>query len=135
MTFQRLTLLLAKRLIVDNNLKTFQVRQLRANIERNVYQTFLLQNIEFISETLENLNSTNQNQGLQNDFKSIVWFMISKFPTKIITSKVLFEPLKKHPVELLTMLDKLGFPMPHKLRHIIFYTYCVTTDTISQTKH
>jgi len=95
--------------------KLFQVRQIRTNIERNVYQEFLLQNIEFISETLEKINSTNQNQSLQNDFNSIVWFMISKFPTKIISSKVLFEPLKKCPVVLLTILDKPGFLMLHKL--------------------
>ena len=91
--------------------KLFQVRQIRTNIERNVYQEFLLQNIEFISETHEIINSTNQNQSLQNDFNSIVWFMISKFPTKIISSKVLFEPLKNRTVVLLTMLDKPGFLM------------------------
>ena len=76
-----------------------------------VYQKFLLENLEFISETLEKINSTNNNQGLQNDVNSIVWFMICRFPTRIISSKVLFEPLKKHPVELFGMLDKPGFHM------------------------
>lgn len=91
----------------SNTILVYLVRQIRTNIERNVYQKFVLQNTEFISETLEKINSTNQNQGLQNDFNSIVWFMIGKFPTKMISSKVLFEPLKERPDELLTMLDKL----------------------------
>merc|ERR1719427_1015458 len=70
------------------------VRHIRTNIERDIYQKFLLQNVELISEISTKIPT---NHCLRSDFEIIIWFMIGKYPTRMIKSKIIFEPLAKRP--------------------------------------
>ena len=70
------------------------VRLVRGNINRNIFQNFILKNLEFIARLAQNAKIDEDSKSSKNDdFTIIINSIIKKYPSKIISYQYLFQPL------------------------------------------